>query len=80
MFSHTAARRKTHAWDNRRSFDCSLVVWIFRISRNHQFHPHCFSRGANITFAAFRERQRSKRVERWPPSDPVEAITPMTDR
>src|SRR5438552_2372366 len=33
-------RRLKHVWTNRRSSDCSLVAWIFRISRHRRFHSH----------------------------------------
>jgi hypothetical protein len=79
-FSRSEARRRKHAWINRGSSDCSLVARIFRIPRNHQFHSHCFNRGPSISRAAFHERQRSKRVEHWPASDPVEAAIPICGR
>jgi hypothetical protein len=79
-FSRSEARRRKHAWINRGSSDCSLVARIFRIPRNHQFHSHCFNRGPSISRAAFHERQRSKRVEGWPASDPVEAAIPICER
>src|ERR1700726_4010321 len=80
MFSRSEARRRKHAWINRSSSDCSVVARIFRISRNHQFHSHCFNCGPSISRAAFHERQRSKRVERWPAPDPVKATIPICER
>src|ERR1039457_7183123 len=64
IFSRSESKEIKHVWDNRRGSDCSLVAWVFRISCNHWFHSHCPSRGPDITCAAFRDRQNSKRVER----------------
>jgi hypothetical protein len=51
-----------NAWNNRRCFDRSLVARIFRISRNRWFHSRCPGGRPDFTFAAFRDRQISKRV------------------
>src|ERR1700720_1600670 len=79
IFSRSITRRVKHAWDNRCSSNCSLVAWIFRISRNHRFHSHCPSCGPDTTCAAFPERQHSKRVGRWPTPDLVGATVPGDD-
>jgi hypothetical protein len=79
-FSRSEARRRKHAWINRGSSDCSLVARIFRISRNHQFHSHCFNCGPGISRAAFHERQRGKRVDRWPATDPVKSTIRIWER
>jgi hypothetical protein len=57
---------KKHAWDHRRSSYCSLVVGVFRISRNSRFHSHCPDCGHHSTSLAFRERKYRKRIKRYP--------------
>jgi hypothetical protein len=64
-FHATKVRSKemTHACDDRRSSDCSLVAWIFGISRYHGFYSRCPNCGRHITGDAFHEAQPSERVE-----------------
>jgi len=76
MFSCPGTRRWKNAWDNRRNSDCSLVTWIFRISCNHCLHSHCPSCWPDTTCSAFRDRQNSKRVNRWPTPNSVGTPVP----
>jgi hypothetical protein len=64
ILSRSESKEIKHAWNNRCGSDCSLVAWVFRIPCNRWFHSRGPSCGPDITCAAFRDRQNSKRVER----------------
>jgi hypothetical protein len=52
--------------DNCRNSDCSLVAWIFCLSRYLRFHSRCPGYRDHTAYHAFHEAWNSQRLDRFP--------------
>ena len=58
-----ALKGKTNVGNNRCSFDCALVAWVFCVSRFQRSNPHCSRRGPRCACGAFSERSYSSGIK-----------------